>query len=194
MEDHGVKGKKIARLVEVAAILREVQAVSAFPPPRVLVVGEVNPYGVDPKFALYPRPRHASGNRLRAIMGLTDTAYMKFLDRANLCAGKWSAPAARRAAEDLVLLPYDVLILLGAKVRGAFDGPAPFKQFVSMEYRLVGLPHPSGRCRTWSDPGAAERAREVLAKAAPWVPWGMVGMRDELVKTGAECARGKGVQ
>lgn len=28
---------------------------------RIVLVGELNPYGADPQFALYPTPRHAAG-------------------------------------------------------------------------------------------------------------------------------------
>jgi hypothetical protein len=172
-----------SRLHVVAEILRGLEARWATPePPRVLVVGEVNPYGADPKFALYPRPRHASGNRLREIMGLTDACYMRLLARVNLCAGKWEPRQARLSALDVLEAGnHPVLVLLGAKVRAAFEGPPAFQVVQGLDAKLVGLPHPSGLCRAWNEPGAVERARAALAEAAPWVPWGMTDMKAELL-------------
>ena len=56
---------------------------------RVLLVGEVNPYGADPRMALYHLPRGASGDRLREILGLDDATYIRRLSRVNLCTGRW---------------------------------------------------------------------------------------------------------
>jgi hypothetical protein len=160
-------------------------------PPRVLVIGEVNPYGVDPKFALYPRPRHASGNRLREIMGLTDAVYMRHLARVNLCTGKWTAREAGAAAvavrEAALACPAEnVVVLLGSKVRAACGGPPAFEFWCTgSRVTTVGLPHPSGLCRAWNAPGAVARARDVLTQAAPWMPWGMIDMRAELLTLAA---------
>ena len=37
---------------------------------------------------------------------------------------------------------------------------------------LVSLPHPSGLCRAWNEPSAVARARDILRRACPDVPWG----------------------
>ena len=40
------------------------------PTPRTWLVGEQNPYGADPNFALYPLPENAAGARLARFLGL----------------------------------------------------------------------------------------------------------------------------
>ena len=150
------------------------------PKARVLVVGESNPHGSDPRLALYHRPRRASGNRLRLIMGLSDAAYLRYLDRANLCVGRWSEQEARATMLELLGLVTrshedTSLVLLGHRVLGASLAPADFGYFQTKKVRRVtvaSLPHPSGLCRAWNEPGSVERARAALRAAAPWVPWG----------------------
>jgi hypothetical protein len=98
-------------------------------PHRPLLVGESNPFGSDPAFALYHLPRTSSGNRLRSILRLTDAEYLAQLDRANLLTGRsWGAVRARdaaaallreRASTDPALLAQP-LVLLGRKVAEAF--------------------------------------------------------------------------
>ena len=161
-------------------------------PRSVLLVGECNPYGSRPELSLYHLPRRASGDRLREHLGLRDVTYHG-LAKLNLCTGRWDAEAARRRA--VLLLAggqHDVFVLLGAKVRAAFGwvadprvadprvadprvadpGPAAFERQALPTCVLVSLPHPSGRCRVWNEPGAHERAVGLLAQVAPWVPWG----------------------
>jgi len=139
---------------------------------KPLIIGESNPYSDDPRCALLPWPRGATGDRLREILGLTDKEYLRAFDRRNLLVGAgWSAPRARSAA-DLILLnltfqPRPALILLGRKVSAAFGfrdarlpgeappaGPLP---------RVVLLPHPSGRCRAWNDPLVRRRSADLVA-------------------------------
>lgn len=149
--------------------------------PRVLVVGELNPFGADPKFALFHRPRQSSGNRLRCILGLNDFQYMKMLDKVNLCTGRWSQSSAGESASEILdkleLCKYEVVILLGAKVRKAFGKAAPTKFFSSRslplsEVKMVSIPHPSGRCRVWNEANSWKRARDVVKGVAPWLPIG----------------------
>ena len=160
----------------------------------VILVGEDNPYGDDPRFALYPHPDGSAGARFcRLVCGLPRADYIG-LRRTNLCVGKWSAPAARKAADQLRLdvLPGHVLVLLGRKVAGAFGlagslafstareadrdvyGPLDVQRLgaAGQVVRYVLLPHPSGRNTTWNEPGAFERARSLLRSAVPGVPWG----------------------
>lgn len=137
-------------------------------PPRVLLVGEANPYGGDPSFALYPEPKGASGDRLcRKIMGLRGGQYLRAFDRVNLCTGKWSLPRAREEADRLIETPRKAIVLLGTKVKSAFGvtGPAFDVERRPNGMVLVILPHPSGLCREWGKPGAIDRARVVLTKA-----------------------------
>ncbi len=141
--------------------------------PRPLLVGESNPYGADPRYALYPYPETSAGGRLCfKVLGLTRREYLARFDRVNLCAGKWSLPEARKKALELSE-SHDVIVFLGAKVCKAFD--CKFEPFwvstpftidgVLSAQRRVMLPHPSGLSRAWNEPGAFERARAVLREA-----------------------------
>lgn len=136
----------------------------------LLFVGELNPYGADPYFALYHLPRAASGNRLREILGLPDHLYAQ-LHKANLCTGRWSMRTARNEAASLELRS-DVVVCLGAKVRTAFNGPPPFESVVRDGKTVVTLPHPSGLNRAWDAPDARSRARALMRSVAPQIPWG----------------------
>lgn len=140
---------------------------------KPLLVGESNPYGADPRYALYPAPHGCAGERLcRLVLGLSRREYLTRFDRVNLCAGKWSLPVARKKALELGQ-EYDVIVLLGARVAHAFEiknGPffvsTPFKiDGVLSPQRRVTLPHPSGLCRAWNESGAYERARACLREA-----------------------------
>jgi hypothetical protein len=143
--------------------------------PRVLLVGELNPYGADPRMALYHLPRGASGDRLREILGLSDVSYARKLAKVNLCSRSWSATRARAAARYLLdASPQEVLVLLGARVRDAFGGPPFFGRSTwrrddGSEIAMVGLPHPSGRNLLWNDPRGRARAAAALCAEAPWV-------------------------
>jgi hypothetical protein len=136
-------------------------------PPIALLVGELNPYqqAEVEHYALYPYPERSAGGRLcRVILGLDPHLYLRSYARHNLCSGKWSVPAARRAAAGLVdrypaTLP---IVLLGARVAEAFGQPfEPFRR----RGRFVQLPHPSGLSRLWNESGTFERARALCAEA-----------------------------
>ena len=148
--------------------------------PRVLLVGELNPHGSDPRAALYHLPRGASGDRLREILGLHDAAYARRLAKVNLCTGSWSTPRARAAARYLLdSSSQEVLVLLGARVRDAFRGPDFFStttlhaegaEVPGWSTRVLAtLPHPSGRNLLWNDPASRARAADLLRSIAPWV-------------------------
>lgn len=150
--------------------------------PDVLAVGELNPRGANPRLALFPLPRGASGDRLRILMGLADVDYLRCVARTNLCDLSWSGAIARARGRALLWSEGPpVLVLLGARVRDALDGP-PF--FESRPWRhpsgqgsekvLLSLPHPSGRCLLWNDPARRERARALLRELVPGVPWGSI--------------------
>ena len=148
----------------------------------VHLVGELNPYGADPSYALYPEPRGASGHRLREfVLGVSTSVYMsdRVFTRRNLCVAHWSRVVARAAAERLVdeLIVGDVIVALGRRVTMSFtQQPRPFERLpiISRGATIVSLPHPSGMCREWNDPRAALRARDLLRSVAPSVPWGTV--------------------
>lgn len=142
---------------------------------RPLFVGEMNPFGADPYFALYPLPETSSGGRLQAlVLGIPRGAYIE-LDRMNLCGGKWSAPAARARAQELwqFFTPAThKFVLLGSKVCGAFQVPfVPFTVQASAVssggHTHVVLPHPSGLNRIWNEPGAFQRARALIEQEFP---------------------------
>lgn len=147
---------------------------------EILLVGEDNPYGQDPRFALYHKPRHASGNRLRQHLGLRDATYER-LAKINLCAEAWKTAEAKACAEVIKhrTCPYNrVVVLLGAKVRGAFGFASAEFFSVTVAYgctpMFVILPHPSGRNLLWNQAGAREEARKLLKSVVPWIPWGEV--------------------
>ena len=151
-------------------------------PVGVVFVGEDNPHE-DPErprpfFDLYDRPRGSAGARLReVVLGCSWEVYFgPDVWRANLCRGRWSAPAARAAARRLAgMHPGKTFVLLGAKVAEAFGiyrrrGDHPFDVVRGPARgggtRVVALlPHPSGRCRVWSEPGAVSEARACLRAA-----------------------------
>lgn len=131
---------------------------------KILLVGELNPFGAEPGYALYPIPRASSGNRLRLILGLTDRQYLREHDRVNLCTGSFSAKAAVAKALEIHRTGGGV-VLLGVKVAKAFRDasayPDVFQPF-SLE-RVDGvwyltLPHPSGRNLVWNDPDSGKKA------------------------------------
>lgn len=138
---------------------------------KPILVGESNPYGANPEFALYPAPDGCSGHRLCClILGMRRQAYMNVFERVNLVDGKWSMKAARSRAEELIDGKYGFseeqpLILLGSKVASAFS--VTFRPYEQLGEDILMLPHPSGLCRLWGDPGAYARAREAVLRIAP---------------------------
>ena len=149
------------------------EAVPGVPVMKPLLVGEDNPYGTDPRYALYPMPLYSAGGRLcHEILQLSTKEYIKTFDRVNLCSEKWSLKEARGKAFDLLVTrgvgQHDHFVLFGSKVCKAFN--QEFKPFESVifptgparEVLLTILPHPSGRNRIWNEPGSIEKAREML--------------------------------
>jgi hypothetical protein len=136
---------------------------------KPLLVGESNPYGSDPRFALYPAPDGCSGHRLCClVLGMRRADYLREFERKNLCDGPWDMLAARRRAQELRTWKAPI-ILLGAKVARAFEFD-PFEPFVVTDGgRTLVLPHPSGRCRVWNDPLAVGRTRALVAEVVPQV-------------------------
>lgn len=134
---------------------------------KPLLVGELNPYGSDEQFALYPQPKGCAGWRLcHKVMGISSADYMGKFDRVNLCSYEWSDWNAFAAAGEILKEKRPVLILLGRKVARAF-GVSKLKAFTIAEWsetRVLLLLHPSGRCRTWNEPDAIHRARAALRK------------------------------
>lgn len=131
---------------------------------RPLLVGEQNTLSDDPRFALYPRPRGRADDRLRRVLGLTDFEYLCAFNRVNLLpkGARWKAGAARNRAETLSVLYGGSVVLLGARVANAFD--LDYRPFTRVG-RFYMIPHPSGRCRLWNEPGSARRARLLVERA-----------------------------
>lgn len=134
------------------------------------LIGEDNPYGGDPHFALWPDPPGSAGDHLaRKILGLGKREYLRRFERENLCGGEWTIGEARLSAMRLIRrgLP---LILLGSKVCKAFG--VDYVPFTHLEMiatfdgscECFVLPHPSGRSRAWNDPEAVRRTRALLAE------------------------------
>ena len=143
---------------------------------KPLLVGESNPYGGDPHFALYPAPDGCSGHRLCClILGMRRADYLRVFSRCNLCDRcTWSMKLARHRAVDLAA-SHERIVLLGSKVSAAFG--LPFIPF-SRSSNLLTLPHPSGLCRLWDLDGAVGRARSAVAKFAPEIAH-LVGAAEE---------------
>lgn len=159
---------------------------------RVLLIGENNPYGSDPEFALYCYPPGCAGYRLRRILGLPQHQYLG-LQRTNLCDGDWSKVQAKSRALELLSphAPWRVMVLLGRKVTETFEKVAlddvPLVAFSSRTccpgMTLVSLPHPSGRNAALWNLKAHDRARAILRELAPELPWGSA---DDAAKSSTE--------
>lgn len=138
---------------------------------RVWLLGEHNPYGAHPKYALYPSPAGCAGWRLSKILGMSEDEYIAAFERRNLLAqDRWSAPLARRAAQALLceVRDGDALVLLGARVSKAFGFDfAPctvHDRLLNGEARVRYLvsPHPSGLSRQWNDPTMRLAVRDAV--------------------------------
>lgn len=152
---------------------------------KPLLVGEDNPYGANPRHALYPNPPGCAGHRLcYTVLGLDERTYLRTFDRINLCATQWTAPGAREHAHDIKSRRDGVIVLLGSKVTKAFgfafepwtawsSGPDE-----SLQQRFVILPHPSGLCRLWHEPDAYERARTLVFEYLPVLDRRLRGKHD----------------
>ncbi len=141
-----------------------------------IFIGEANPYGAHPRYALGDEPATSAGGRLRRkILGVRSATYLA-CERLNLCPTVWNREQARvRAARLLDTRSGEVLILLGRKVADAFglsDVPAFGTRQLIGGPKCVVLPHPSGRnAAMWSAEGI-RRARTAIRAACPEFPLG----------------------
>lgn len=117
-------------------------------------------------------PETASGRRLCLVLRVSPDEYLEEYGRMNLCGLEWDAADARRAA-GLVLLnaAYRTgssdLVLFGRRVADSFGWVMGVGLDLLAAYHcgfvhIAVLPHPSGRCRLWSDRRTVRRARRVL--------------------------------
>lgn len=151
----------------------------AFRRGSLVIVGQTNPYGVDPRYALYPYPMGSAGGRLMALASDAGGchlaapvprpwAWIAFTDRWNLCAGPWKDGPAREAAAPIrEALAGRPCVLLGSRVAAAWYGhthcgPPPLFNVVDL---VVTIPHTSGRNRAWHDAATYKAARLALADA-----------------------------
>lgn len=140
----------------------------------IVLVGEMNPYGSHPRHALFDEPPNSAGGRLRRrILGMRSEDYLA-LARYNLCVGAWDLARARERAREITAShPGDAIVMLGRKVAGAFDrsGMGAFEVEIVRTFfqanSFVALPHPSGRCLVWNEPGSIPRARSLLRQVDP---------------------------
>lgn len=154
---------------------------------RVLLVGEVNPISARPEHALFCAPAGCSGHRLQEVILALPRVHYLALWRTNLCRGDWSTTLARGRAAQLVDggAPWDVIVMLGKQVASAFaplvglSGAARMPDVSRVaragrgtDLTLASIGHPSGLNRRWNEPGAVERARDLMRSLAPEIPWG----------------------
>jgi hypothetical protein len=129
---------------------------------KPFIIGENNPLSRDPQCALAPYPKSCTGWRLcTLILRMDPDAYEEQFERRNLLSqDRWSIPAAREAARQLIKEAGSApMILLGAKVCAAFG--VDYEPF-TVRLRTAILPHPSGLCRAWGVKGSFDRARETV--------------------------------
>lgn len=119
--------------------------------------------------ALYPLPEGAAGDRLRRLMRMETTEYLRKFDRANLLPPdvEWSSISARIAAHKL---RNTYRILLGTRVAAAhgvqFDPFEAYEVAYGSNDRpgvVLVMPHPSGRNRMWNDKLNVERCWHAVA-------------------------------
>ena len=152
---------------------------------KPMLVGEANPYGGDPAYALYPVPEGSAGERLCCmILGMYRKDYLREFDRVNLCPERWLVKQAKDNAKQYVWKTGGNFILLGSKVCSAFG--VKYEPYSSWGFMLpaqamdagadrgtvvrssgIVLPHPSGLCRLWNEPGAVQRARAAVLELCP---------------------------
>lgn len=143
------------------------------PNPPVVVIGELNPYGTDPRYALYDEPHNSAGSVLRRrVFAVPRRVYFDshLFVRGNICTGVWNLTAARdRVKLVRAEYPESTYILLGRKVSSAFGYSGTL---IAQSGNYVILPHPSGRNTMWNDPQVVQDVRTLLCTAIPWIPWG----------------------
>lgn len=143
-----------------------------------LVIGMAPGPRTSASLPMFPHPAGSAGGRLMAMSGMPVEAYLGRLRRANLCRGAFRVVEARERVQELYLTyrtvhaPHPRFVLCGRRVADVFSDvlrtPSdPWYQrrsWAGIEYATI--PHPSGRCREYSDPANVARARKVVRWAA----------------------------
>lgn len=158
---------------------------------QILLCGKDNPLSAHPGYALYHEPQNCSGHRLQSrILGLPARSWYLPIWRTNLCVGGWDRDLAIGRAERLIQgdpgapPPWRLIVVLGDDVLGAFcrAGRSDFCSFEPTgvrphvtsghEMTILPLPHPSGRNAFWNHSPNIQRARAILSRLIPGIPWG----------------------
>lgn len=140
---------------------------------RILLVGELNPYGVALEYALYHQPGRSAGGRLqRLIFGIDARRWYLPMWRVNLCLGEWDGRNAVRKAAELAApgAPWTTIVMLGVKVATAFE--VATVAMAEDRPSTVSLPHPSGRnASAWNAVSIAV-VRSTMRAIDSVIPWG----------------------
>lgn len=150
---------------------------------RILLVGEQPPerWAHDATYRarhspMFPYPKGSAGHRLWEITDYGLGNYVHGLERVNLIPeyrSKWSDKDANINAMSLVRCHApSAIFTCGARVAAAFgyEGTLPYRDASKVfECDMIYLPHPSGRCRTWNEPGIKEWVRKQFDEYKPVV-------------------------
>lgn len=151
--------------------------------PVGLLVGEQPGPSSNPRLPMWPYPPNSAGGRLHRMSGMDVGDYLLRLARVNLArrpVARWDpARAADRLGLVLDGLPDGArVVLCGARAKDALCSwlgvpgptcPLPFTAPVlwrGRDVKIVGVPHPSGRCQDYNDPAVREAAGRVVRWAA----------------------------
>lgn len=134
----------------------------------MIFLGLYNPHSDDPREALSPRPKGASGWRLWKVLndasGMTEREYESKFRRYNLLTGSpRGEPSAAAQAFLKLVPPGSRVVALGDRVRSAVGiDKRTFEWQERGEHRFAFPPHPSGLNRFYNDPASRRRAAEFL--------------------------------
>ena len=133
-----------------------------------------------PCIPLFPLPKNQAGGRLCTFLGLSRTQYLRAFDRVNLLqdfpgrspdgrADLFPMPLARVAAAAIrpFLLDRPLVVLVGRGVATAFGHPrlAWFEEAVDVAgFRVMPIPHPSGRSREYNSEATRDQLRARLLR------------------------------
>lgn len=151
---------------------------------KPLLVGEAPGPRGNPSYPLFPLPARCAGGRLAAAFGLSTRDYIRCFRRVDLLdyypGVRWrkaDMERAQAAAACIKTMTRDLglVILCGANVAAAWGHDAPEFDVVTSNglrrigYRVVRIPHPSGRNRAWSNPEMVRKLRGMIIAEEPWI-------------------------